>query len=196
MNWLGLKHLEFSGLQMKTILKALFLLITLSAVPVFAQSDFDATKARAETGDAQSQYELGNIYFFGEGVAQNDQEALKWYRLASEQGLAAAQYNLGGIYNFGAGVVENDREAVKWYRLAAEQGDASAQAHLGWMYLQGKGVVQNYQKAYMWLSIAVAGGDTSSLERDQVLNLLSPQALEQAQAQATRCFESNFKDCD
>jgi hypothetical protein len=46
MNWLGLKHLEFSGLLMKTIMKTLFLLVALiAAVPVFAQSDFEATKA-------------------------------------------------------------------------------------------------------------------------------------------------------
>jgi hypothetical protein len=52
LHWLGLKHLEFSGLQMKSIFKSLLLLIALSAVPVFAQSDFEATKARAEAGDA------------------------------------------------------------------------------------------------------------------------------------------------
>ncbi len=40
---------------MKTIIKALFMLIALSiAVPVFAQSDFEATKARAEAGDANA----------------------------------------------------------------------------------------------------------------------------------------------
>ena len=35
-------------IQMKTILKALFLLIDLSAVLAFPKSDFDAIKARAE----------------------------------------------------------------------------------------------------------------------------------------------------
>ena len=36
---------------MKTIFKALFLFVALSlAVPAFAQSDFEATKARAEAG--------------------------------------------------------------------------------------------------------------------------------------------------
>ena len=46
---------------MKTILKALFLLIALSAVPVFAQYDFEATKVLAEQGDASAQLELGII---------------------------------------------------------------------------------------------------------------------------------------
>ena len=40
---------------MKTILKALFLLVALTAaLPVFAQSDFEATKASAEAGDANA----------------------------------------------------------------------------------------------------------------------------------------------
>jgi hypothetical protein len=49
------KHLEFSGLLMRAISKALFLHIALYAiVPEFAQSDFEATKVRAEAGDAQA----------------------------------------------------------------------------------------------------------------------------------------------
>ena len=41
---------------MKTILKTLFLLIAITAaLPVFAQSDFQAIKARAEAGDAEAQ---------------------------------------------------------------------------------------------------------------------------------------------
>jgi len=100
MNWLGLKHLEFSGLQMKKkIYKAFFLLIAITAtVPVFAQSYLEAvtagaeaTKARAEAGDATAQYNLGVMYSKGEGVAQNDQEAVKWYRLAAEQGHSLSQ---------------------------------------------------------------------------------------------------------
>jgi hypothetical protein len=40
---------------MKTILKTLLLLIALSAAPVFAQSDYETTKVRAEAGDAEAQ---------------------------------------------------------------------------------------------------------------------------------------------
>jgi hypothetical protein len=48
-------HREFSGLQMKTILKSFFLLVALTvAVPVFAQTDFEATKARAEAEDGDA----------------------------------------------------------------------------------------------------------------------------------------------
>jgi hypothetical protein len=33
-------------------------------------------------------------------------------------------------------------------------------------------------------------------KRDKIRDLLAPQALEEAQALATRCFKSNYQDCD
>ena len=101
------------------------------------------------------------------------------------------------MYANGTGVAENDQEAVKWFRLAAEQGFAIAQLKFGVMYLNGEGVPQNYQKAYVWFSVAAAQGEEGARNnRDIASERLTPQALEQAQAQATRCFESNFQDCD
>lgn len=42
---------------MKTILKSFFLLVALTAtVPVLAQSDIEATKARAEAGEVKAQF--------------------------------------------------------------------------------------------------------------------------------------------
>ena len=84
----------------------------------------------AEQGDASAQFNLGVRYVTGEGVAQDDAEAVRWYRLAAEQGDASAQFNLGVMYGTGEGVAQDDAEAVRWYRLAAEQGDASAQARI------------------------------------------------------------------
>ena len=67
------------------------------------------------------------MYANGEGVPQDDAEAVRWYRLAAEQGNAGAQLNLGAMYSNGEGVPQDDAEAVRWYRLAAEQGNAGAQ---------------------------------------------------------------------
>ena len=91
----------------------------------------------AETGHAPDQYTLGVMYSRGEGVPEDDAEAVRWYRLAAEQGHASAQNNLGLMYAEGNGVPEDDAEAVRWYRLAAEQGHASAQNNLGVMYDNG-----------------------------------------------------------
>jgi len=89
--------------------------------------DFETLKRKAEQGDAVAQYNLGVMYADGEGVAQNDAEAVQWFRKAAEQGLAGAQFNLGQMYRLGRGVVQSDAEAVQWYRKAAEQGHGDAQ---------------------------------------------------------------------
>jgi TPR repeat protein len=50
------------------------------------------------------------MYSRGDGVPQDDVEAVRWFRLAAEQGLALAQYFLGRSYDNGNGVPENDTE--------------------------------------------------------------------------------------
>ena len=46
------------------------------------------------------------MYYKGEGVAQDYQEAVKWYRLAAEQGDEDAQNNLAVMYQNGTGVAQ------------------------------------------------------------------------------------------
>ncbi len=109
----------------------------------------------------------------------------------------AAQFSLGFLYAIGAGVAENDIEAVRWYRLAAEQGDSMAQLNLGDMYVNGEGVPQNYRLGYVWFSVAAAQGNQVARDnRDIVVNSLTPEQPALAQEQATRCFESDFQDCE
>src|SRR5437660_1796183 len=76
----------------------------------------------ADQGDAQAQYNLGVMYDDGQGVPQNDAEAMKWYRKAAEQGEDRAQNNLASMYASGQGVPQNYAEAMKWFRRAADQG--------------------------------------------------------------------------
>ena len=76
--------------------------------------DIDRQRQAAELGDAEAQNKLGFMYARGEGVAEDDQEAAKWYRKAADQGYAKAQFSLGLSYAKGEGVQEDGQEAVKW----------------------------------------------------------------------------------
>ena len=49
------------------------------------------------------------MYATGEGVPQDDAEAVRWFRLAAEQGDARAQFNLGVRYDTGEGVPQGRR---------------------------------------------------------------------------------------
>jgi len=120
-----------------------------------ARKDFLEIKAKAETGDAESQMKLGLKFDLGSGVKTDKAEAAKWYRKAAEQGNADAQYFLGSMYAAGQGVQKDEAEAVKWYRKAAEQGNAAAQVHLGIMYANGRGVPRDEFEAVKWFRKAV-----------------------------------------
>jgi|TARA_B110000967_G_scaffold6241_1_gene6254 TPR repeat protein len=93
-------------------MKYILLLTALLTSTAFASSEFDETMAAAKQGDADAQFNLGIMYDIGEGVPENNAEAVKWYRKAADQGHAKAQFNLGLMYNNGEGVPENDAEAV------------------------------------------------------------------------------------
>ena len=98
----------------------LFIAAPACAEDAASQTDFAATKLKAEQGDAIAQHNLGVMYADGEGVTKDYIEAVKWYRKAAEQGLAEAKYNLGLMYAKGNGVTKDYIEAEKWYRKAYE----------------------------------------------------------------------------
>src|SRR4030095_14228954 len=61
----------------------------------------------AAQGNPKAQAFLGFLYTKGQGVPQNDAEAVKWLQAAATQGDARAQYRLGDMYNEGRGVPQN-----------------------------------------------------------------------------------------
>lgn len=115
----------------------------------------------AEQGDAGAQGLIASMYYNGEGVSQNYDEALKWSHRAADQGVAVDQTRLGQMYENGQGVPQDRAEAMKWYRKAADQGFARAQANLGVAYATGQGVPQDFVQAYLWLTTRTRAGHTS-----------------------------------
>ena len=79
-------------------------------------------------GYASAQRNLGDCYLKGEGVPQDDKEALKWYLKACEKDNAKAQLAAAECYanrrGIPEGMDENEAyaEAIKWYSKAAGQG--------------------------------------------------------------------------
>ncbi|MCQ2288503.1 MAG: serine/threonine-protein kinase [Muribaculaceae bacterium] len=113
----------------------------------------------AEKGNARAQCNLGYCFYYGNGVAKDYNEAVKWLRKAAEQGDATAQNNLGVFYHEGEGMAKDYNEAVKWLRLAAEQGNARAQSSLGYCYENGQGVAKDINEAVKWYRLAAEQGN-------------------------------------
>ena len=111
-------------------MRYILLLTVLLTSTAFAAPDFDETMAAAKQGEAYAQYNLGVMYAFGDGVPENDAEAVKWYRKAADQGDAGGQYNLGVMYFGGDGVPENNIRAYVWWSMAKTQGHTFATENL------------------------------------------------------------------
>jgi len=91
----------------------------------------------AESGDADSQYNIGWMYLNGYGLRVNDGLALQWWQKASEQGHIDATFSIGMLYSLGEGDVPKDNDkAVDYYLLAAEGGQEDAVTILTSMILR------------------------------------------------------------
>ena len=112
----------------------------------------------AELGNPRVQLTLGLKYASGDGVTEDDAEAVRWFRVAADGGHARAQFNLAVMYASGDGVAEDDAEAVRWFRAAADQGHVRAQYSLGVMYGNGDGVAEDDAEAARWYQLAADQG--------------------------------------
>ena len=74
---------------------------------------FDEMRTAAQEGDSAAQCYLAICYQTGQGVKQDYQEAVKWFRRAADQNDAAAQCYLGFCYQIGQGVPQEYSQAAK-----------------------------------------------------------------------------------
>ena len=106
----------------------------------------------ADQGNADAQFILGKMYWEGQGVLKDSDQAIKWFKLSAAQGNADAQFYLGSFYLLPH---RDIAEGVKWLRISAEQGNQDAQWLLGKAYLQGdKDLPRDPVQSEMWLRLA------------------------------------------
>ena len=87
---------------------------------------FAQTKAKADTGDAASCYQVAMAYKDGNGVAKNMTAAFDYMKFAAEHGYTSAYIELAKMYHGGRGVVKNRTTAEYWYKKASDAGNAEA----------------------------------------------------------------------
>ncbi|MCX6238370.1 MAG: tetratricopeptide repeat protein [Bacteroidia bacterium] len=113
----------------------------------------------AEEGDADAQYNLGVMYYFGDAGEKDFAKAFVCFRKAADAGYAQAQYNLAGMYYFGEGTEKDVFQAFNYYSKAAENGFSDAWKNLGDMYLNGDGIQKNVEKAILSFEKSADSGD-------------------------------------
>ncbi|MBL4891165.1 MAG: sel1 repeat family protein [Rhizobiaceae bacterium] len=92
----------------------------------------------AEDGLDLAQYNLGILYFTGQGVEKDTAQAFRWTDAAAQQGHVAAQFNLGNLYHSGAGVMADSSKAVELFESAANGGHPTAALILANLYADGE----------------------------------------------------------
>ena len=87
--------------------------------------------------------------------------------------------------------------AYDWYRRSAQSGNAKAQYSLGLMNVKGHGMPRNQTQAFVWWFMSAGQGEKQALESLQTLSKsMTQEQIDQAQALAAKCWESEFQDCD
>lgn len=114
-------------------------------------------KQAALGGVATAAYNLGALYFNGQGFAKNYVKAHEWFRLAARRGNRYAEFQLGMTYYTGQGVPKKPAREIYWYRKAAHQGLPAAEYNLAVIYHNGNEAPQNDVRAYAWMLLAAKG---------------------------------------
>lgn len=92
-----------------------------------AEDRFPWILKAAEAGFVFAQWEVGTMYQYGEGVAQDFQKAIPWFQKAAEQDDSiayAASKALGYAFERGEGVEQSWEQAVFWFKRSNDQLNA------------------------------------------------------------------------
>ncbi len=134
-------------ITMRRVLTVLLLIGTLGVVDfASAQTPEELTKA-CQQGNAVGCFNLGVMYYNGQGVTQDNFKAVEFYQKTCDGQEAMGCFNLGVMYEKGDGVTQDHFKAVELYRQACDGKNALGCINLGYLYSVGKGVTQDYFKA-------------------------------------------------
>lgn len=114
----------------------------------------------ANKGDEWAQYLVGLEYCYPENDEDEDpEEAVKWFRKASDAGVPEASFELAQKMYTGDGIEENPEEAYRLVLKTANETDLpEAWALLGFMYGQGDPVEEDMEKCRELLAKAADMG--------------------------------------
>ena len=102
------------------------LVLQRQAIDAEIAAEYKKEGEAAARGEAEAQFNLGLIYYKGQGVPQDYVEAFGSFKLASEQGKTEAHFYLGVMYERGEGTAKDHAKAAYWLELAAKEGNPEA----------------------------------------------------------------------
>lgn len=135
-------------------------------VPKDETRSFAANAQAASMGFRDAVLAMGWYYLNGVGVAQDVDEAKRWYRKSARQREPRAMFSLGQI----AHEEGNFEEALEWFRSAKELGHARSTYWIAKLYWRGRGVAEDRRAAEALIQEAASQKDP---EARRLLRFLS-----------------------
>ena len=120
-------------------------------------------------GHILSAVAIGDIYFWGKGVAKDYERAMAAYKVAAEAGDAMSQYQVGMMYYDGDGVAVDYEQARAWLEKAVGQDFPDAIGHLGVVYSRGLGMTPSWRRARELYKRAIELGSSQAVKGMQEL---------------------------
>jgi TPR repeat protein len=124
-----------------------------------AAGDFSVA---VKEGHSSASIFLGLMAWHGVGIAQDANQAVRYFSYAADRGDPVAQYYLGMLYKDDFGLRNLER--------AAQAGYAPAQVDLGQRHHTGFGVEQDFEKAALWYEKAAKAGEPRAYDRLSVMH--------------------------
>ncbi|OHS96916.1 hypothetical protein TRFO_02031 [Tritrichomonas foetus] len=117
-----------------------------------------------QLGYQQSSSVLGLLYFNGEGIDKNINQALKLFNESVENNDSFGINCLGYCFYTGIGQLTNIRNAVQFFKIAADRGEPSALSNYGVTLFHGRGSEYNIQLAIKYFQMAAEKGSCVGFE--------------------------------
>lgn len=80
--------------------------------------------------NAAAKWALGTLYQLGDGVAQSDEDAVRWFRESAMQGDSTGMYHLALAMKDGRGTAKDELRAREWMEKSAAKGNPRAKEFL------------------------------------------------------------------
>ena len=103
----------------------------------------------AEDGDIFAQNELADMYLYGHGIEEDEEEGVKWLKKSAESGYWRSMDELANCYFNGIGVSQDKLKAIDLYKRVYELGSGEAANKIGLIYVYDENQ-NNSEEAVKW----------------------------------------------
>lgn len=121
---------------------------------------------------AESFNELGDMYFYGRGMAINQAKALELYKKAAALDSVYGFFNVGFLYWNGPEEIQDPEQALQYLKKAAQMGYTYALSFIGDIYRTGPEKLIDYAEAKRYYQKGVDVNEINAIKGMALLYLL------------------------